>query len=722
MSRQSAGSTHRHSWISTAAWFAACLVLLVAYLVLRYAVDMHWALVLSQIVYLAPCLAAAVLSALAARMAPRPGRARLIWTLFAMGLLLLFVNEAINSADLIAGPPGDSAALPIGDALAAAATLVFLALIGTISSVDRLDRGRALRVVLDIMAIGALAFAVVFRFWVAGLLETLDYSQAVEAVRLAAYAAVGILVVIGSRVAVSRIRRHGTYRWATLMGAGMTVFGIGVALWPLWALRYFAGVGVWWHEPLVAATLLVGYELFGLGGLARVSDSHGPWFDGTHMPETGAVWPGLVATTAVFTSVLFLGWAVLDAPHGSSEQLVYLGVLSIAVLCLVSRTALSSAEMWRLQGVAATDALTGAHGQRLLDERVAQLETISRRSEVPFGMAVANLDDFSALNRGHGHDVGDKMLAAVTGALVKEVTAENVFRMAGDGFAILLPSATPLQAEQDAVRLLRAIDDVEVAGLRVSASIGTASFPQDAESGQDLLRKAEAAQIWAKFHGKHCVARYDQGLLRAAEGEGGYRLLETHGALEVALALVALTDARDPQDYRHSRNVAALARLLARYSGMDADAVDKLEIAAMMHDVGKLAIARTAAAGRNETARRRALDREHPVIGARLVGSLGIAELPEWIRSHHERWDGEGYPDGLVEREIPLGARIISLADAYDTMTEGTRTGLPMSKGAALQEIDLGIGTRFDPKLAELFISLVGSTERLGWAEEWTLA
>ena len=92
------------------------------------------------------------------------------------------------------------------------------------------------------------------------------------------------------------------------------------------------------------------------------------------------------------------------------------------------------------------------------------------------------------------------------------------------------------------------------------------------------------------------------------------------------------------------------------------------------------------------------------------------------MRAHHERWDGAGFPDGLAGEAIPLEARIIALADAYDGMTAGRRGGASMSKSAALQEIDHGIGTRFDPDLAERFIEVVGRTASLGWSDEWPAA
>ena len=111
--------------------------------------------------------------------------------------------------------------------------------------------------------------------------------------------------------------------------------------------------------------------------------------------------------------------------------------------------------------------------------------------------------------------------------------------------------------------------------------------------------------------------------------------------------------------------------------------------------------------------------REHSELGEALVQSVGLPGVPTWVRHHHERWDGAGYPDGLTGEAVPLESRIIALADAYDAMTSGVRNRVPMSRGAALQEIDLGMGSRFDPMLAEKFIEVVGATASLGWSDDW---
>jgi putative nucleotidyltransferase with HDIG domain len=196
---------------------------------------------------------------------------------------------------------------------------------------------------------------------------------------------------------------------------------------------------------------------------------------------------------------------------------------------------------------------------------------------------------------------------------------------------------------------------------------------------------------------------------------------EERSFIDIARSLAAAADARDARNYYHARNVASLSVILAEAVGLDSSRSRLVEIAAILHDVGRIAmpdpVMPAFKPGRPSLA-----DQEHAALGAQLVGSLGVEGLPSWVRAHHERWDGTGFPDGLRGEQIPLEARMIALADAYDSLTAGRRGGSSMSKSAALQEIDHGIGTRFDPDLAERFIEVVGRTASLGWSDKWPAA
>jgi HD-GYP domain-containing protein (c-di-GMP phosphodiesterase class II) len=280
--------------------------------------------------------------------------------------------------------------------------------------------------------------------------------------------------------------------------------------------------------------------------------------------------------------------------------------------------------------------------------------------------------------------------------------------------------------EPDAIALagevLAAVRGLTAGDTRLSASMGVAGG-QAGQCGRDeLLRCANAAQAWAKYHGKGRVVRFDERIVRALGVEERLRVEEDRSVLTIVHALASAADARDPRNYYHSRNVAALSVMFSEALGLESERVRRIEIAAMLHDCGKLGLIDPLLADVVLTSRQRMAAREHVVLGETFVRSVGIPGIPTWVRHHHERWDGEGYPDGLAGELMPLESRIIALADAYDTMTSKVRSRAPVSRGAALQEIDLGMGSRFDPVLAERFIEVVGRTASLGWSDEWAIA
>jgi HD-GYP domain-containing protein (c-di-GMP phosphodiesterase class II) len=322
-----------------------------------------------------------------------------------------------------------------------------------------------------------------------------------------------------------------------------------------------------------------------------------------------------------------------------------------------------------------------------------------------------------------GHAEGDEALRAVVTALqAAGGRFASVYRLSGDEFAVIGVGVGAPESMRFAADLVEAVRGVEPSpGFALSASMGVVASEAGSESKEELLRRADAAQVWAKYHGKGRVVVHDERIIRALGAEERLRLDDARLHYDVARALAASADARDPRSVYHSRNVAALAVLLGEAAGLKDEQLRALEIAAMLHDVGQIALPDQLVMGPLSPSRRIAA-REHSVLGAQLIESVGVEGAAAAVRGHHEQWDGGGYPDGLVGEEIALESRIIALADAYDGMTSGRRSGTIMSRAAALQEIDHALGTRFDPVLAELFIRLVGTTSALGWSDEWAVS
>jgi len=431
----------------------------------------------------------------------------------------------------------------------------------------------------------------------------------------------------------------------------------------------------------------------------------------------------------VLLSVLVLGFATYHSFQLGgelllvSDSLVYLVALVASTVCLVGRTALATLESDELRTRSLIDPVTGAPNPRSFDEHIADRIAATRRFGESFALVLIDLDDFARVNEVMSLSAGDRVLADVVVAAGHAVGPSNqVFRMSSDEFALLVTVGERSDAEQVAHAVGQAIRAIPVPGGQLTASVGYAVCPDDALHREALLNRADSALAWAKHHGRGLVTGYDRHVEQALGAEERLRVLEQDTKLGVARALMAAADARDPRNHFHSRSVAALACLLAVESGLDSDHVERVRMASMLHDVGKIAI--SSPRGRRHSYERRvATQREHCELGERMLASLAMPDVPLWVRAHHERWDGTGYPDGLRATKIPMEARMIALADAYDTMTREDRPGGPLSKAAALQEIDQGMGSRFDPTLAERFIHLVAGTNALGWTDtRWAQA
>ena len=176
-----------------------------------------------------------------------------------------------------------------------------------------------------------------------------------------------------------------------------------------------------------------------------------------------------------------------------------------------------------------------------------------------------------------------------------------------------------------------------------------------------------------------------------------------------AASLAKAVDARDAYTGSHSERVGELAARIATRMGADAELIELIRLAGSLHDLGKLAIPEEILRkpAPLTDAERMVLER-HPQIGFRMLESLGVDPVAEWVLHHHERWDGAGYPDGVYGERIPLGARIIFVADAYDAMTSDRVYRRKLSPHDALAELERCAGTQFDPEVVAAFADELG--------------
>jgi HD-GYP domain-containing protein (c-di-GMP phosphodiesterase class II) len=318
------------------------------------------------------------------------------------------------------------------------------------------------------------------------------------------------------------------------------------------------------------------------------------------------------------------------------------------------------------------------------------------------------VDDFKRINDRHGHPAGDRVLSQVATRLRQ---GGEAFRLGGDEFALLLvdhDEDSGLAAAGSIVERIRALGLDHIG--RVTVSAGLATFPVSCHGRDELIRLADSALYWAKEHGKNRVRLYQPDVVELAELRRLAAGLDRAARYRAAASLAKAVDARDTYTGRHSERVGELAARLATRIGLDPERVELTRLAGSLHDLGKLAIPEEILRKPGELAdsERIVLER-HPQIGHRMLDSLGVEPVAELVLHHHERWDGAGYPQGLSEDAIPLEARIIFVADAYDAMTSERVYRPRRSSEAAIAELRRCAGTQFDPSIVSALAQETGA-------------
>ncbi|HEX8745255.1 MAG TPA: diguanylate cyclase [Thermoleophilaceae bacterium] len=337
------------------------------------------------------------------------------------------------------------------------------------------------------------------------------------------------------------------------------------------------------------------------------------------------------------------------------------------------------------QTEALTDALTGLGNRRRL---LAELDHVLGAARTPALLVAYDLDGFKSYNDAFGHPAGDALLARL-GVKLREAVgpAGSAYRMGGDEFCILLDDSRG--AADAAAGRARAALAERGRGFDVTASFGAVRVPEEA------VTTAEALQI------------ADQRLYRQKSARAGSPRTQTRDVLMRVLR------EREPELHDHLRSVGRLAAAVARRLGLPPEATDEIARGAELHDVGKMAIPdaildKPSALDAGEWS----FIHRHTLIGEAILSAApALVPVARLVRSSHERWDGNGYPDGLAGDSIPLGSRIIFACDAYDAMVSERPYAPSMSRDDALEQIRRGRGTQFDPAVVAALCDAVRADE-----------
>jgi diguanylate cyclase (GGDEF)-like protein len=405
-------------------------------------------------------------------------------------------------------------------------------------------------------------------------------------------------------------------------------------------------------------------------------------------------------------------------------------------------TALHNALVFqKMQQQSITDGLTGIKTRRFFLEALQAEWKRAARSGRAFSVVLIDLDGFKQVNDRMGHLEGDLVLARIGRLLEQKCRQSNVVaRYGGDEFVILMPETTVDQAQTLAERLRMWIATDPMLNERsVTGSFGVATFPLHGASAEDIVRVADAGMYVSKRAGgnhvsiaeefssdesvisqKRMVASFVEALLqRDYTGPDGVSEMLTQlrtlnnmvppertkeAMMEAVRLLTTSAESRETSGVGHGELVARYAAAIAGELGIIAEELDDVIFAARVHDVGKIFIAErllNKAAPLNEDEMR--MVKGHAAGGAAVVDLIPNAErLRLYIRHHHERVDGNGYPDGWKGEQIPLGSRIVAIAEAFATMTSERPYARVFTPQEALEEMEAHSGTQFDGMLVRL--------------------
>ena len=405
-----------------------------------------------------------------------------------------------------------------------------------------------------------------------------------------------------------------------------------------------------------------------------------------------------------------------------SSGLQQLGLADLAIVLLVGilslgRQAFRAAglrpgesgrhsEIERLIYVARSDSLTGLANHRAFQDDLSS--AIERRNTigVPFALLAFDLDGLKRVNDLDGHQAGDAYIKAAASCIRETIDdAGTVYRTGGDEFMAILPGCRSWEALTVAQRIQRVSHE---RGGKRTLSIGVTESTST-EGRRALLHQADLALYEAK-RGKLLAVTYHDGLEpRRSDGT-------TAGPSEqqkaLASALAQAVDSKDIDMRNHSETVAELCVAIGRYLGIGGERLERLRIAGLLHDVGRIGVSEAVLAkqGNLGTSERSDVELEASVAHSILL-SAGLREEAEWVLHYHERFDGTGYPTGLAGEAIPLESRIITVADVFEALTGARPHRDALTPADALAELAAGSGSQFDARCVRTLNDLFGGGE-----------
>jgi diguanylate cyclase (GGDEF)-like protein/putative nucleotidyltransferase with HDIG domain len=418
----------------------------------------------------------------------------------------------------------------------------------------------------------------------------------------------------------------------------------------------------------------------------------------------------------VVSQILYVGlaYAALLVASSPGDELAWwlvgMGTLAVAAILIEGMRDRAESLVQRLYDASRTDPLTGMTNRRGFRELLDLELERARRGSSAMVVVVGDLDHFKEVNDRCGHHIGDAALRRAAGVLARgKRHIDGVARVGGEEFALVLPDTDMHQAYAVAERLRCQLRD-EFAGdsVALTISFGVAAFPHHGETAASLLRTGDEALYAAKRNGRNMTVVYSDALQGLPRDERPSRDLAAERFVALALDLAEAVDLRFSGSARHSETVGRYAELISRQLGLGEHRVQRVRLAGMLHDIGKVCVpdsilSKPGPLSNDELK----VIRSHPELGAQILEHASLADVRDWVGAHHERPDGRGYPLGLAGEQIPIEAHIVAVADAYEAMTSHRAYRSSMSHADARAELRRCAGGQFDRRVVEALLTLL---------------
>lgn len=328
------------------------------------------------------------------------------------------------------------------------------------------------------------------------------------------------------------------------------------------------------------------------------------------------------------------------------------------------------------------DQLTGLYNRRFYEEELKRLDT---KRNLPITLVMADVNGLKLTNDAFGHACGDALLKAVADVMKKELRADDILaRMGGDEFVLLLPKTDSVAAQLIVNRLVEKISKIVIDKISASVSFGFKTKEAEYEDMEKIFSQAEDYM-------------YRQKLLESGSMKSEMITLITRSLYE-----------RDESEQAHSQRVSELCKRTAEAMDFEGHQIGEIELLGMFHDIGKIGLTQNILTGNIKLTEIESKEiKKHPETGYHILKSVSeFSHIAEYVLCHHERPDGKGYPRGLRAENIPIQAKILAIAEAYDSMIH-EHYKEPITISEAVNELRLNMGTQFDKEITKVFIEKV---------------